>query len=434
MSALFAAADLPLSPGAPGSYLVLARKYRSQTFADLVGQEALVTTLTNAITTGRLHHAYLLTGIRGVGKTSTARILAKALNCPGGPSATWDEQDPIIQAITQGHHPDVLEYDAASHTGKDDVIDLFQGVNYRPVQGQYKVYIIDEVHMLSKQAFNALLKTLEEPPAYVKFIFATTEIEKVPITVLSRCMRFDLKRIPAQLLEQHFAAILQQENLQAEPAALQLIARAADGSVRDGLSLLDQAIAQAGGSVVTTATVTTMLGLADRARVYQLLGHLTQGEAAPLLTLFDEMYALGQDPLLLLVDLLTTIHLLTRLKLIPTLATAPSLTELERTHAVPLANQLTLGNINRLYQVLLHALGEAKTAERPHEAVAMALLRASHLANLPPVDALLQQLQKLNPQLATPAVAPGTEAASPVAMAAATATPGGGKPQPTPMA
>lgn len=387
------------------NYLVLARKYRSQTFADLVGQEALVQTLSNAIASNRIHHAYILTGIRGVGKTSTARILAKALNCTNGPSATWAEDDDQANSIAQGRHPDVLEYDAASYTGKDDVLQLFEGVNYRPVMGQYKVYIIDEVHMLSKQAFNALLKTLEEPPPYVKFIFATTEIHKVPLTVLSRCQRFDLKRIPADKLEAHFTSILTKEGVTAEPAALQMIARAADGSARDGLSLLDQAIALSNGLNVTTDIVTHMLGLADRTRVFDVAEHLLRGNAKEALDQLDQMHALGQDPVLLLNDLLTLTHLLTRLKVVPNLAQSRNLTEVERTRAVPLSASIPMGNLSRFYQLLLTAYEEAKRADRPHEAVAMAFIRMAHLAPLPALETLMQQAPRID-AVAAPAAAP----------------------------
>ncbi|MFO0500106.1 MAG: DNA polymerase III subunit gamma/tau, partial [Pseudomonadota bacterium] len=233
--------------GNPTDYVVLARKYRSRTFAELIGQPALVRTLTNALASGRLHHAYLLTGIRGTGKTSTARLLAMALNCENGPSASWEVGDTQAENIRLGRHPDVLEFDAASNRGIDEIKTLFEGVAYAPMAGRFKVYIIDEVHMLTPPAFNALLKTLEEPPPQVKFIFATTDVQKVPLTVLSRCQRFDLQRVPAVTLAEHFTADLAQENIKAEAAAIELIARAADGSVRDGLSLLDQAIALSSG-------------------------------------------------------------------------------------------------------------------------------------------------------------------------------------------
>ncbi|MBI1363249.1 MAG: DNA polymerase III subunit gamma/tau [Proteobacteria bacterium] len=370
-------------------YLVLARKYRPQTFADLKGQEALVTTLTNAIKANRIHHAYVLTGIRGVGKTTTARIMAKALNCEGGPAPQWAAEDPQCTAIANGRHVDVLEFDAASYTGVDDIRDLFEGVGYQPVQGRYKIYIIDEVHMLSRQAFNALLKTLEEPPAHVKFIFATTEVNKIPVTVLSRCQRFDLRRVPMQVLQQHFGEILQKEELQASEAALTLIARAADGSVRDGLSLLDQAIALAAGQPIDEVLVTSMLGLADKGRLYDLLENLLTGQTTPVVEVLADMYSLGHDPLLLISELMELCHLLTRLKAIPKAAEAPDLTELDRTRGVELAAKLRMESLARAYQMLLTGLNEAKNAVRPFEAVEMAFIRIAYLAPVPAVDILL---------------------------------------------
>jgi DNA polymerase-3 subunit gamma/tau len=371
-------------------YLVLARKYRSQTFAELKGQEALVQTFQNAITHNRLHHAYVLTGIRGVGKTSIARLIAKALNCTDGPNTTWAADDPQVAAITKGTHPDVLEFDAASHTGVDDIRELFEGVAYAPIQGTYKVYIIDEVHMLSKAAFNALLKTLEEPPENVIFLFATTEVHKIPVTVLSRCQRFDLKRLSASQLEDHFNEILSKESIKAEAAAVQLIARAADGSVRDGLSLLDQAIALAAGEEVSSALVSKMLGLADRARIWTLLEQLFAGDTAATFAASDELHALGVDPLLVAQDLLACLHLLTRLKLVPDLATSGSLSELEQNTGAKLAQQVALDQLSRAYQTLLKGAEEIKIAARPHEALAMALVRVTHLAALPPMSVLLQ--------------------------------------------
>ncbi len=372
-------------------YLVLARKYRPQTFDDVVGQEALVTTITNAIKADKLHHAYVLTGIRGTGKTTTARLIAMSLNCENGPSTSWKPDDPQTAAIALGNHVDVLEFDAASHRGIDDIRDLFEGVAYAPVQGRYKVYIIDEVHMLTTPAFNALLKTLEEPPANVKFIFATTEVHKIPVTVLSRCQRFDLKRVPVDTLKTHYKYILKQEKLKADDGAFQLIARAADGSVRDGMSLLDQAIALAGDAFITTDLVSAMLGMADRAKVYDLLDALTTGDAKMVLSKLADFYALGQDGLLILQDMATITHLLTRLKVVPDLATSPDLTELEKTRAVPLAKKIPLENISRLYQMILTALNEAKQADKPFEAVEMACIRMAHLAALPSVADLMKQ-------------------------------------------
>lgn len=375
------------------SYLVLARKYRSRTFAEMVGQDALVQTLSNAIEAGRIHHAYILTGIRGTGKTTTARLLAMALNCENGPSITWAEDDANTQAIIEGKHVDVLEFDAASHTGVDDIKDLFEGVAYAPVQGRYKVYIIDEVHMLSKQAFNALLKTLEEPPENVKFIFATTEVNKIPITVISRCQRFDLKRITADTLFKHYSEILKLENIEAEDAAIKMIAKAADGSARDGLSLLDQAIATAAGKKITTDAVSTMLGLADGALVYDLFEATMQGKIDEALAKFNHMYTHGFDPLLVVNQLLQLAHLVTRIKVVEGLKTSSELSELEKTRGVEFAKKLKIENLARVYQMLLTASREAKQADRPYEALEMALVRIAHLAALPSVESLIQTVQ-----------------------------------------
>jgi DNA polymerase-3 subunit gamma/tau len=386
------------------NYLVLARKYRPLSFADLKGQEALVQTLTNAINNNRMHHAYVLTGIRGTGKTTTARIIAKALNCEHGPAAAWPEDDPQVQAIARGNHPDVLEFDAASHRGVEEISDLFEGVAYAPVMGRTKVYIIDEVHMLSKHAFNALLKTLEEPPDNVTFIFATTEVHKIPVTILSRCQRFDLRRIGHTTLEALYQEILQQEKIKIEPAALGAIAQAADGSARDGLSLLDQAIALAAGKKITGALVQTMLGLTDRARVTDVLEHMLQGQTAAVLTQLDDLYALGQDPVLLLNELMQMTDILTRLKVVPDMANNKDLSELEHTRLVPLAQEIPLENLARLYQLLLTAVAEAKQADRPFEAACMAAVRVCHLAGLPSLAQLSQ---------AAPAVAPSAKEQAP---------------------
>ncbi|MGB8275249.1 MAG: DNA polymerase III subunit gamma/tau, partial [Alphaproteobacteria bacterium] len=316
-------------------YLVLARKYRPASFAGLIGQDAMVRTLKNAIASGRLAHAFILTGVRGVGKTTTARILARALNCigpdgKGGPTGEPCGVCEHCRAIAEDRHVDVIEMDAASRTGVDDVRELIEQVRYRPVTARYKIYIIDEVHMLSKQAFNALLKTLEEPPEHVKFIFATTEIRRVPVTVLSRCQRFDLRRVEFDLLSAHLADVAKKEGAVLSPAALALIARAADGSVRDGLSLLDTAIAHglsaaapsaagpsAGAAEIGEDTVREMLGLADRGRVVDLFENAMRGEIAPALALLRDMYASGADPAVVLQDLLEYCHLVTRLKVVP---------------------------------------------------------------------------------------------------------------------
>lgn len=373
-------------------YMVLARKYRPLTFKDLVGQEALVQTLTNAIKADRIHHAYVLTGIRGIGKTTTARILAKALNCENGPSTTWDDDDKQCKAIAEGRHVDVLEFDAASHTGVDDVRSLFEGVGYQPVQGRYKIYIIDEVHMLSRQAFNALLKTLEEPPAHVKFIFATTEVNKIPVTVLSRCQRFDLKRISVSDLSGHFTSICEQEGIKIEPAAVAAISRAADGSARDGLSLLDQAIALSGGAEISETLVSEMLGQAGAVQIFNLLEKLLAGDGAGTLEDLQNLYHNGHDPVLITQDVLRNLHLLTRLKIVPDLKNSNILTETERTMGVPLAEKAPLDGLGRAYQMLLTALDEAKRAPRPMEAIEMAMIRVSYVAPVPALQTLLQGL------------------------------------------
>lgn len=370
-------------------YLVLARKYRPRTFEDVIGQDALVKTLKNAIESGRLHHAYILQGIRGTGKTTTARLLAKVLNCENGPATTWNDDDPQCQAIETGTHVDVLEFDAASHTGVDDIRSLFEGVNYAPVQGNYKVYIIDEVHMLSKQAFNALLKTLEEPPEKVKFIFATTEVNKIPVTVLSRCQRFDLKRISAEDLCGLYTSILEKENVKFDSKAVMQIAKAADGSARDGLSLLDQAIALSVGSEVTLDVVNGMLGMADRARAYDLFETLMQGDMTNMLQKLNSMYETGYDPLMIVSDLLSVSHLITKLKTIPSMENSSTLSELEKTRGNEMAQKLGLENLSRAYQMLLTVINEAKLAPRPFEVVEMGLIRVAHMAPMPAISTLI---------------------------------------------
>src|SRR5215203_3100043 len=313
--------DLPEQAPVPASSSpsrVLARKYRPQTFSELIGQDAMVQTLANAIARGRIAHAFLLTGVRGVGKTSTARLIAKALNCIGPDGQGGPTIDPCgvcepCTAIAEGRHIDVVEMDAASHTGIDDIREIIEAVRYSSVSARYKIYIIDEVHMLSKAAFNGLLKTLEEPPSHVKFLFATTEVNKVPITVLSRCQRFDLRRIPADKLAAHFGAVVAAEGVAAEPEALALIARAAEGSARDGLSILDQAIAHGAGKV-TADQVRDMLGLADRGRIRRLLQLVLAGDAAAALAELDQAHELGIEPMQLLRGLMETLHGATRAK------------------------------------------------------------------------------------------------------------------------
>ena len=373
-------------------YRVLARKYRPKDFNDLmVGQEPMVKTLTNAFETGRIAQAYMLTGVRGVGKTTTARILARALNYKTDkidkPTIDLKELGLHCQAIMEGRHLDVVEMDAASHTGIDDIREIIEQVRYRPVSARYKVYIIDEVHMLSTQAFNGLLKTLEEPPEHVKFIFATTEIRKVPITVLSRCQRFDLRRISAADLVHLFSTIAEKEAIKAEPEALAMIARAAEGSARDGLSLMDQAIAHGGGAVVAEQ-VRTMLGLADRARVVDLFETLARGDAAAALTEFAGQYEAGANPVAVLNDLADFTHLVTRFKFAPESAKDPSLSEAERTRGAEFAGTLAVSTLSRMWQMLLKGIPETETASRQQAAAEMVLIRIAHAANLPsPEDA-----------------------------------------------
>jgi DNA polymerase-3 subunit gamma/tau len=379
------------------AYRVLARKYRPARFADLIGQEAMVRTLKSAIERGRLAHAFILTGVRGVGKTTTARILARGFNCigpdgKGGPTAEPCGECENCRAIAEDRHVDVIEMDAASRTGVADIRELIEGVRYRPVQARYKVYIIDEVHMLSTSAFNALLKTLEEPPAHVKFIFATTEIRKVPVTVLSRCQRFDLRRIDAETLARYFGEIAKAEGAAITDEALAMIARAADGSARDGLSLLDQAIARADGAV-DEAQVRDMLGLADRTRLFDLYDAMMRGDAPATLDLFAEMYDAGADPVVVLQDLLDLTHWLTRLKLMPRLAEAPGVPEAERTRGAVLATGLAMPVLTRAWQMLLKGLGEAQYAPAPRQAAEMVLIRLMHAAELPPPGELVQQLR-----------------------------------------
>ncbi len=385
--------DMPSQPkpAAAGgaAYRVLARKYRPQTFAELIGQDAMVQTLGNAIKRDRLAHAFLMTGVRGVGKTSTARLIAKALNCIGHDGQGGPTIDPCgmcepCVAIAEGRHIDVIEMDAASHTGVDDVREIIEAVRYSAVSARYKIYIIDEVHMLSKNAFNALLKTLEEPPGHVKFLFATTEVNKVPITVLSRCQRFDLKRIPTEKLASHFAEIAVKEAVDAEPEALTLVAQAAEGSVRDGLSILDQAIAHAdmeGDGKVTAAQVRDMLGLSDRGAIRRLFGLILQGDAQAMLAEAKSQYNLGVEPLAMFAGLLSEVHRLTLAKV-----GAPRDGALDAEAAAMVedhADRLPFPVLHRLWQLLLKGQEEVSRATVPLDAADMALLRVIHAATLP---------------------------------------------------
>ncbi|KSV64140.1 DNA polymerase III subunit gamma/tau [Sinorhizobium sp. GW3] len=384
----------------PAAYRVLARKYRPKDFSDLmVGQEPMVRTLTNAFETGRIAQAYMLTGVRGVGKTTTARILARALNykTPDIDRPTIDLRVPgeHCQAIMDGRHVDVIEMDAASHTGIDDIREIIEQVRYRPVSARYKVYIIDEVHMLSTQAFNGLLKTLEEPPEHVKFIFATTEIRKVPITVLSRCQRFDLRRISASDLVGLFSTILGKEGVSFDPEALAMVARAAEGSARDGLSLLDQAIAHGGGAV-EVETVRSMLGLADRARIVDLFEHVVKGDVAAALKEFTAQYEAGANPTVVLTDLADFTHLVTRMKYVPEAVNDQSLSEIERTRGAGFAESVAVTALSRIWQMLLKGIPEAESSSRPAGAAEMVLIRLAHAAHLPAPEEAARRLLELS--------------------------------------
>ena len=413
--------ELPVPPttsGDPGPavYQVLARKYRPSTFSGLIGQDVLVRTLSNAFASGRLAHAFILTGVRGIGKTTTARIIARALNCIGPDGNGEPTTEPCGEcehctAISQDRHVDVLEMDAASRTGVDDIRELIEGVRYRPTSARYKVYIIDEVHMLSKNAFNALLKTLEEPPEHVKFIFATTEIRKVPITVLSRCQRFDLNRVDVETLGGHFRKITASEGAAIADTALHLICRAADGSVRDGLSLLDQAISQTDGEI-DEAVVREMLGLADRSQTFMLLEAVLAGDIAVALQLFEQQYRDGADPLAVFEDMLEITHFLTRIKVVPNVADGVGLPEIERTRGKEMAGRLQMGALARTWQMLLKGLTEVRMAPSPRQAAEMVLVRLAYTSDLPTPDEAVRMIKSgdlSTPQPVTPrAPAPGS--------------------------
>ncbi|HEY7231448.1 MAG TPA: DNA polymerase III subunit gamma/tau [Pseudolabrys sp.] len=391
-----ASGSVPAESPADG-YRVLARKYRPASFEDLIGQDAMVRTVSNAFESGRIPQAWILTGVRGVGKTTTARILARALNyeLPDGSVKEPRIQMPVMgvhcQAIIESRHPDVLEMDAASHNGVDDVRQINDAIRYAPMSARYKVYILDEVHMLSPAAFNALLKTLEEPPPHAKFIFATTEIRKVPVTVLSRCQRFDLRRVDAALLVEHLQGIAAKEKAEVEPAAFALIARAAEGSVRDSLSLLDQAMAHAAGPV-RAEDVREMLGLADRVRVVDLFEAMMKGDAAAALKELREQYEIGADPAVILSDLAEFTHFVTRVKVIPAVADDVSLSEAERTRGRNFAAQLSMRVLSRTWQMLLKGVSEVQAAGRPVTAAEMVLVRIAYAADLPTPDEVVRSL------------------------------------------
>ncbi|MBL4890839.1 MAG: DNA polymerase III subunit gamma/tau [Rhizobiaceae bacterium] len=378
-------------------YRVLARKYRSQNFDELVGQGPMVQTLANAFETGRIAQAYMLTGVRGVGKTSTARILARALNYKTDkidkPTIDIAELGEHCQAIMDGRHVDIIEMDAASHTGIDDIRDLIESAQYKPVSARYKVYIIDEVHMLSKSAFNGLLKTLEEPPEHVKFIFATTEIRKVPVTILSRCQRFDLRRIDAATLTEHLQKICKMEKVEVEEEALAIIARASEGSVRDALSMLDQAMAHGSAGIVKAESIRSMLGLADRTRIIDLFEHIMKGDIASAMGELKAQYDIGADPLVVLSDLADFIHFVTKLKYIPSAAEDKSLSEAERSRGGEFAEKLSVRVLGRAWQILLKGMSEVQTSERALASADMVLIRMTHAADLPTPDELIRKIQ-----------------------------------------
>ena len=378
------------------SYQVLARKYRPQTFADLIGQEAMVRTLKNAFAADRIAHAFVMTGVRGVGKTTTARIIAKGLNCIGPDGAGGPTTEPCglcepCIAIAEGRHVDVMEMDAASRTGVGDIREIIDSVHYRAASARFKVYIIDEVHMLSTAAFNALLKTLEEPPAHVKFIFATTEIRKVPVTVLSRCQRFDLRRIEPEVMIAHLEKIAAAEGATLAPDALALITRAAEGSVRDAMSLMDQAIAHGAGKT-TADQVRAMLGLADRGRVLDLFDMIMRGDSAAALTELSSQYADGADPMAVLRDLAEVTHWVSVLKITPEAADDPTVPPDERTRGLDMAGRLGMRSLGRMWQMLLKALEEVGLAPNAMMAAEMAIIRLTHVAELPDPETLVRKL------------------------------------------
>lgn len=398
----------PAANAAKSPYLVLARKYRPLSFAGLIGQDAMVQTLRNAFKSGRIHHAFILTGVRGVGKTTTARILARAFNYEDEtgrhPTLDFEKEGIHDRAIIEGRHVDVVEMDAASNTGINDIREIIDSVKYGPVSAPYKVYIIDEVHMLSTAAFNGLLKTLEEPPPYVKFIFATTEIRKVPVTILSRCMRFDLRRVPPETMTAHLIDLLAREKIDYEPEALAMIVRAGEGSVRDNQSLLDQAISHGDGKV-TTATVKAMLGLGDRARTIDLFEALMAGRIGDALGNLRELYDAGADPQTIVADLCDFTHLVTRIKIVPAAADDVSLTPDERTRGAQLATKLGMRALSRTWQILFKGYDEVQQAGNALQAAEMVLVRLAYASDLPTPDELIAKLGNL-PAPTQPQTAP----------------------------
>jgi len=392
---LFPVAEAATEPAAP--YRVLARKYRPMRFEDLVGQEPMVRTLANSFAAGRIHQAYILTGVRGVGKTTTARILARAFNysVPGKidrPSVDMPELGEHCQAILESRHVDVIEMDAASHTGIDDVREIIENARYRPVSARTKVYLIDEVHMLSKQAFNGLLKTLEEPPEHVKFLFATTEIDKVPITVRSRCIRFDLRRIESGPMVGHLTKICAAEGVTAEPEALALIARVAEGSVRDALSLLDQGIAHGGDGGVTALAIRDMLGLSDRGEIIALFERVMKGEIADALEIVRALHQAGADPADILIELAEFCHFVTRAKIALAATAEPAVSEIERERAQEFADKLTIGVLTRAWQILLKGVEDVRDSPRPLASAEMALIRLAYASDLPTPEEAIRKL------------------------------------------
>ncbi len=428
------AAPVAKAEEAAQPYRVLARKYRPQTFSELIGQEPMVRTLGNAIERDRLAHAFLMTGVRGVGKTSTARLIAKALNCvgpvgQGGPTINPCGQCEPCKAIAEGRHIDVIEMDAASHTGVDDVREIIEAVRYAAVSARYKIYIIDEVHMLSRNAFNALLKTLEEPPAHVKFLFATTEVDKLPVTVLSRCQRFDLRRIPAELLQSHFANVCRQEGVEAEDEAIAMVAAAAEGSARDGLSILDQAIAHAdmdsgdGATLVTAAKVREMLGLADKGARRRLFAHLLEGDPGSLLKAVQDQYSLGVEPLALMRSLMELTHRIAVTQIGE--GEADGVSEEEKRDIGEWAGRLSAGQVHRLWQLLLKGHDEVRGAPDPLVAAEMALLRVLHAADMPDPGKLAKLLKDAAEKgvAASPAASAASSEGAPVASQASGSMP-----------